>query len=240
MSEGVACLSIAGRVWPASGSCLAKARTDRSGNAIGAGMTRRRGDQRSVARLLTDDWRSDVDSTVRQPPSGTSVHNERVTNSVLSAVWEGLVTQVPLLTVVAVVFVLLASPPPGRGPRKSAGRDPWRGYRLGSRDSVVHRADGRCEAAAFVAWGRCAQAATQVDHVYPWSRGGPTIISNGQALCRDHNRRKSNLRPPWWYVLALERRRRGYFPPGVDVRVHSHMNAGERAARLTRPGRGDR
>ena len=32
---------------------------------------------------------------------------------------------------------------------------------------------------------------------YPWSRGGPTVLSNGQALCREHNRSKSNLRPPW-------------------------------------------
>jgi hypothetical protein len=179
--------------------------------------------------------RREVDSSL--PPGSASVHNQTVTNSVLSALLDRLVPQVPLLTVTAFVFVLLAAPLPGRGPRIFAGRDLWRGYRFGSRDSVMQRAGGRCEAAAFLAWGRCAQAATQVDHVYPWSRGGPTIISNGQALCRDHNRRKSNLRPPWWYVLALERRRAGYFPPGVDIRVHGRMSGGERAARLTRPGR---
>ena len=176
-------------------------------------------------------------STVRSPPSSTSVHTQTVTDSVLSALWDGMRPQVPLLAVVVVGLVLLAAPLPGRGPRFFTSKDPWRGYRFGPRDAVMHRAGGRCEAAALFAWGRCREAATQVDHVYPWSRGGPTIVSNGQALCRDHNRRKSNLRPPWWYVIALERRRAGYSPPGVDVRVHGRMSPGERAARLTRPAR---
>jgi hypothetical protein len=56
-------------------------------------------------------------------------------------------------------------------------------------------------------------------------------MSNGQALCRDHNRRKSNLRPPWWYVLSLERRRAAYAPLGVEVRVLARMSADERSAR---------
>lgn len=168
------------------------------------------------------------------------MHTQAVSISVLSALWDGLRPQMPLLAVSVVVVVLLAAPLPGRGPRMFTGKDPWRGYRFGLRGAVMRRAGGRCEAAAFLAWGRCREAATQVDHVYPWSRGGPTIVSNGQALCRDHNRRKSNLRPPWWYVLALECRRAGYFPPGVDVRVRGRMSPSERAARLTRPAPGNR
>ena len=58
------------------------------------------------------------------------------------------------------------------------------------------------------------------------------MVSNGQALCRNHNRRKSNLRPPWWYVLSLERRRSEYVPSGVvEWRVLARMNADERASR---------
>ena len=32
----------------------------------------------------------------------------------------------------------------------------------------------------------------EVDHITPWCEGGKTEISNGQMLCREHNRRKSN------------------------------------------------
>lgn len=32
----------------------------------------------------------------------------------------------------------------------------------------------------------------EADHVTPWSQGGKTELSNGQMLCRDCNRRKSN------------------------------------------------
>lgn len=32
----------------------------------------------------------------------------------------------------------------------------------------------------------------EADHITPWFEGGKTEISNGQMLCREHNRRKSN------------------------------------------------
>lgn len=32
----------------------------------------------------------------------------------------------------------------------------------------------------------------EADHITPWCEGGKTEISNGQMLCREHNRRKSN------------------------------------------------
>lgn len=32
----------------------------------------------------------------------------------------------------------------------------------------------------------------EADHITPWCEGGKTEIPNGQMLCRDHNRRKSN------------------------------------------------
>ena len=91
------------------------------------------------------------------------------------------------------------------------------------------RAGGRCEGAVFLAWGRCPDEATEVDHVYPWSRGGPTIPANGQALCRGHNRSKGAMRPSWWYVLSLEHRRRRYFPSGLEVRVSGKIGARELA-----------
>jgi hypothetical protein len=41
------------------------------------------------------------------------------------------------------------------------------------------------------------------------------------------------MNPPWWYVLGLERRRRAYFPEGVDVRVFAVMSVEEAAARAS-------
>ena len=96
------------------------------------------------------------------------------------------------------------------------------------------RAGDRCEAPAFLVWGRCHGRATDADHVYPWSRAGRLSCPTGQALCRAHNRGKSNLRPPWWYVLSLERRRARYFPVGTDVRVRARMSTDEQSARVAR------
>ncbi|GAA1424386.1 HNH endonuclease signature motif containing protein [Agrococcus citreus] len=110
-------------------------------------------------------------------------------------------------------------------------RDPWRTFKYAPRAAVMERAAGRCEAAAFYVAGRCSARATEVDHIFPWSRGGPTVESNGQALCRPHNRSKGRKVPAWWYLLLLERRRRTYFPAGVDVRVLARMSVEDRAAR---------
>ena len=119
-----------------------------------------------------------------------------VTDSVLTPLLEGLRAYVPLLVLLGVLLVLVFSPLPRRGPRMFQRRDPWRGFKFATRRAVMARAGGRCEAPMILAWGRCHDPATEVDHIYPWSRGGPSVVSNGQALCHAHNRRKSSLRPP--------------------------------------------
>lgn len=136
-----------------------------------------------------------------------------------------------MIVALVTAVVVLGAPLPGRGPKLFLGRDPWRTFRFQARRTVMSRAGGRCEGALFFAWGRCGQPAVEANHVYPWSRGGPTVVANGQALCRDHNRRKSNLRPPWWYVQALERRRQGYFDESDQVRVLARYSAEDRAVR---------
>lgn len=147
----------------------------------------------------------------------------------LIGTWRGVEPIVPMLIALVAVLVLLRAPLPGRGPR--GRRDQWRSFKYSARRDVMDRAGGRCEAAMFIVWGRCSGAATDADHVYPWSRGGPTIVSNGQALCREHNTRKGALAPPWWYVLGLERRRRSYFPPGARARVSARMSDDDRRLR---------
>lgn len=160
----------------------------------------------------------------------------------IEALLAGLRPLLPLLALLVVLAVVLGAPLPGRGPGWFARRDPWRGFKYDARRVVLTRASGQCEAAAFIAWGRCRQAADQVDHIYPWSKGGGTVVSNGQALCAHHNRSKATRTPAWWYVLSLERRRRSYFPSGTDVYVRGSMAAADRArrssteAKRSRPG----
>lgn len=131
---------------------------------------------------------------------------------------------------VVVAVLVLRFPMLGRGP-DSSRRDPWRGFKFGARAAVLERAGGRCEGSTFLIWGRCDDPAVEVDHVMPWSRGGPTVVGNGQALCKAHNRSKGAWTPAWWYVLGLERRRRTYFPAGADVRVLAVMSGADRMLR---------
>lgn len=149
----------------------------------------------------------------------------------VSTVLGGFVPVLPHFAGIIAFLVVVRAPVPGRGPRRSQERDPWRGFKYESRRVVMERAGNRCEGAVFLAWGRCGETAVEADHVYPWSRRGATIVSNGQALCRGHNRNKGATTPPWWYLLSLERRRRSYFPPGADVRVRASMTDDDQAAR---------
>lgn len=150
--------------------------------------------------------------------------------AMLDALISGIRPELPLLAVVVALILLLRFPMPGRGPGWQR-RDAWRSFKGEPRRIVFARAGGRCEATAFLFWGRCRAAAVEVDHVYPWSKGGATVVTNGQALCRHHNRAKSNWSPAWWYIASLERRRRRYFPAGVDVKVFARMTETDRAAR---------
>jgi hypothetical protein len=174
------------------------------------------------------------------PRPHSTGHTYGVPEEILHPFLEQLLALAPIFGVLAVVSIVLAAPMPGRGPRLLQGRDSWRSFKYGSRRTVFERAHGRCEGSRFISWGRCPAPATEADHIYPWSRGGPTIVSNGQALCRAHNKSKSNLRPPWWYLRALERRRTAYFPPSASVRVIARMTAEERASRESRSARARR
>ena len=152
--------------------------------------------------------------------------------TVLGPMLDALQPMLPWLILLAILLVVIMCPLPGRGPG-SRKRDPWRGFKFESRRVVLARSGNRCEAALLIVVGRCGSPAEEVDHLYPWSKGGATVVSNGQALCKRHNRSKSNLTPPWWYVLCLERRRRKYFPAGEDVRVLATMSPSDREARAS-------
>lgn len=125
------------------------------------------------------------------------------------------------VAIILLIVIVVRAPHPLRGPRIRR-RDAQRGYKIALRNEIMSAAGFRCESPRFLIWGRCATEATQVDHIYPWSRGGPTTRTNGQALCAAHNQAKSASTPAWWYVLGLERRRKLYYPIGTPVRVQAY------------------
>ena len=102
--------------------------------------------------------------------------------------------------------------------RRRPARDRRRSFTPADRRILMARAGGRCEHVGRMGW-RCRARAAHADHVYPYSRGGPTVLSNGAALCAYHNLRKSDRIPPPWYVHRIEQSRRSYSPPGVDPTV---------------------
>lgn len=100
----------------------------------------------------------------------------------------------------------------------SSHRDPLRRFTREDKAEILRRAGHRCEFHGL--FGRCAAAeGLEADHVIPWSRSGATILGNGQALCRRHNREKRASVPFRWQLRGLERRRAGYYPPDVSGAV---------------------
>ena len=101
---------------------------------------------------------------------------------------------------------------------RAVRRDKRRAFTPADRSTLLSRAGGRCEHVAW--WGhRCRADAEHADHVWPHSRGGPTVLSNGAALCAWHNLRKSDRVPSRFYVARIERSRQGYYPAGVDPTI---------------------
>lgn len=97
-------------------------------------------------------------------------------------------------------------------------RDPKRRFTGAVRAEVLRRCGGRCEHVNIFGI-RCSQPATQIDHAFPHSKGGPTALSNAVGLCAHHNRIKSDILPSAWWLKRIERSRGGYYPPGVDTRI---------------------
>lgn len=118
------------------------------------------------------------------------------------------------IAVVLLAVVILASPAGGA----TDDRDPRRGFTVAERRAAFDRAGHRCEHKPLL-WHRCTNTPTQGDHIFPWSRGGRTTMSNQQALCPFHNSRKSGTVPTRLYILRLQWRRRRYFSPGESPRV---------------------
>lgn len=131
-------------------------------------------------------------------------------SAVSSSPWLGVLLALGLLGAV-VQFV--------RSVIHSGPRDPVRRFTRGDKAVIVRRAGGQCEHHGW-SFGRCrATDNLEADHVHPHSRGGWTNISNGQALCKRHNRLKRASVPYWWQLRGLAKRRVRYFPAGESGAV---------------------
>lgn len=118
------------------------------------------------------------------------------------------------LAAAAMVCAVMASPAGGA----IEARDPRRAFTAAERREAFKRAGLRCEHKSLL-WHRCTNTPTQGDHIYPWSKGGRTAMSNQQALCAFHNACKSGAVPTRLYIYRLQWRRRRYFPLGQSPRV---------------------
>jgi 5-methylcytosine-specific restriction endonuclease McrA len=91
--------------------------------------------------------------------------------------------------------------------RGKRNKDPQRLFNQSQKRELYTRCGYRCEyPRPFL--GRCHAKATEADHVYPWSLGGPTTLENAAGLCKRHNLKKSNHIPTRRYMRALNRNRR--------------------------------
>jgi len=75
-------------------------------------------------------------------------------------------------------------------------KDENRAFNEGQRIAIYRRDKGLCqeclregknEKESRVSWDNY-----QADHIFPHSKGGATIIENGQVLCTHHNQKKSD------------------------------------------------
>lgn len=87
-------------------------------------------------------------------------------------------------------------------------RDRRRLFTADDKQVLLRQAGFRCEHQPV--WGRRCQTTSglQADHIVPWSKGGRTVLSNGQVLCARHNSGKSDLVPGVFYQWRLARLRR--------------------------------
>lgn len=130
----------------------------------------------------------------------------------------GALRQWMLAVAVLVAVGALAQRLSGFERRWAGEKDPQRMYSVEQRRVIHGRAGGQCEYTGW-GWQRCPRASEHADHLHPHAKGGATSLLNGVASCATHNTSKGAKILPKSKVRSLERRRRRYFPEGVDVRV---------------------
>lgn len=112
----------------------------------------------------------------------------------------------------SLLVLLILRIPTGR-PDNPFDTDPQRLFTDRDREWINSCTQRRCEHRKWFGLARCKYKGEQLDHWYPWSKGGATSRHNLVNLCAKHNRRKSDHVPYWWQTRLLARARMNYFPP---------------------------
>lgn len=115
-----------------------------------------------------------------------------------------------VLAVCAVLWLLARWPM--RSPDNPFDRDPRRRFTSADRDWIRSCTQDRCEHRMLFGLLRCPRVGEQLDHHYPWSRGGATSRRNLVWLCARHNNRKSDRVPSRLSTWLLVRARARYWP----------------------------
>jgi 5-methylcytosine-specific restriction endonuclease McrA len=153
-------------------------------------------------------------------PSPTPTNSgQLIVHDLLHDIWAGLTSS----PIVLGLLVLLAVGALVRSARQirwaSVPRDPLRRFSRTDKTAILARAAGRCERHGLLT-GRCRlTTGLEADHVHPHSKGGRTSLTNGQALCKRHNRQKSARVPYRRELKRLAKRRLVYYPPNVTGMV---------------------
>ena len=133
-------------------------------------------------------------STTPTPRPSSPASPIQPLHAIWHSLWHSLVTAYmasPALSVVATLILGAAAINAARTSYwRQTRRDPVRLFSRLDKALILGRASGRCEHHAAI-FGRCKVTdKLEADHIHPHSRGGRTVISNGQALCHRHNQQK--------------------------------------------------
>jgi hypothetical protein len=123
----------------------------------------------------------------------------------------------PIIALIIVGGVFIGAIARTAAGKRPVAKDERRMFTAQQKAEAKRLAGGRCEHSTL--GFRCGTPGAHADHIYPWSRGGATAMTNCQSLCAKHNLQKSAQIPTRFYVKRLEKRRRGYFPAGTSPTV---------------------
>lgn len=142
--------------------------------------------------------------------------------AVLHGVIDGVhdtASQHPWLVVLLVALLIPGLVRSARVAMHTGPRDPVRRFTRADKQLLLTYAGNRCEHHGPFGHRCRATDRLEADHVHPHSRGGWTHLSNGQILCKAHNREK-NAAIPWNRSLRrLAERRGSYYPESVERAV---------------------